>query len=133
MTGGGPAQAAGVTSSLPGGGALDTETVGHLPAGATTLRQVFPGADLGELTRRHLEALAWLAGRGIAALPASPMAHAVQIEAQLATADAAVMAHPLRHAARLLVLSVCRRHLDQGPVQAQRHAGVRVEAVLAGV
>ena len=121
-----------VISELHGGGALETAIQARSPSGALTRRQVFPGADLAALTERHLEALAWLAGRGVAALPAAPGTHAMLVEAQLDDIAAALRAHPLRHAARHVALWACRRHLDVGPLQSRRGARGQVEVAPAG-
>jgi len=51
------------TNSDPGGAAL--------PEGDSSLRQVFPGAELEELYRKHLEGVAYLRDRGIQCRPVS--------------------------------------------------------------
>lgn len=116
---------------LQGGSALETIVQARFPGASMTLRQVFPGADLAALTARHLEALGWLAGRGSVALPAAPWSYATLIDAQLAGLADAIRAHPLRHAARHVVLWVCRKNLDAGPLQGHRGAVRQVEAALA--
>ena len=133
VSGGGAAQASGVVTLLQGGGALNTETGAHFPRSAKTLRQVFPRADLATLTRRHLDALAWLAGRGVAPAPVTPGAYAISVEAMLDGTAAALRAHPLWHAARTALLRILRRHLDQRPLHRQRDVADRAKAVLAGV
>lgn len=129
---GGAAHPSGVVTLLQGGGALETETGASFPRGSSWLRQVFPRADLATLTRRHLEALAWLRQRGVVASPATPGTYAISVESMLDGTAAAVQAHPLWHAAHHVVLRVLRRHLDQGPLQGQRDLGGRVQ-VPAGV
>lgn len=107
----------GLVTLLSNGRVLETETRARFPGGPGRLRQVFRGADVGELTRRHLEALAWLHGRGVAALAAEPASYRVMVDELLDDGAAAVRAHPLRASARALVLMVRRASRDEGPLQ----------------
>jgi hypothetical protein len=110
----------GLVTLLRDGRALETEGRGRLPAGPDRLRQVVPNGDLADMTRRHLETLSWLAQRGLGALPADPASHPVVVEELLEDSAATFRDHPLRVAARFVVLTLLRRDSDTRPVEERR-------------
>lgn len=115
----------GLTSSADPRGAT-------LPAGPGAFRQVVAGAGMEAVFRLHLEGVAWLCARGLAAKRVSAQDFAHDFKAAVRRQSEGFRRAPVRHALIALWRTVSRRHPHDGPLSRQPAAESQARALQAG-
>jgi len=104
---------------------------GVLPAPATVLRQILPGASPADLVARHDEALADLRRQGVDVMTMAPSAVPALIERSLTQARAHFLTRRWVHTLVALARTVMRRNPYLGPLRDQSGVEDRIAAVRA--
>ncbi len=115
----------GLTSSADPRGAT-------LPAGPGAFRQVVAGAGMEAVFRLHLEGVAWLRGRGLAAKRVSAQDFVHDFKAAVRRQNEGFRRAPVRHALIALWRTVSKRHPHDGPLSRQPAAESQARALQAG-
>lgn len=103
-----------------------------LPAGPGAFRQVVAGAGVEAVFRLHLEGVAWLRGRGLAAKRVSAQDFVQDFKAAIRSQGEGFRRAPVRHALIALWRTVSKRHPHDGPLSRQPAAESQVRALQAG-
>jgi hypothetical protein len=105
---------------------------GTLPAGPGAFRQIIDGAGVELAYRVHLEGVAWLRSRGLAAKKASAQEFASDFKKAIAKQHEGFRSAPVRHALVALWRTVSKRHPHNGPLASQPAAEAQARRLQIG-
>ena len=103
-----------------------------LPAGPGAFRQVVAGAGMEAVFRLHLEGVAWLRGRGLAAKRLSAQDFVHDFKESIRKQGEGFRRAPVRHALIALWRTVSKRHPHDGPLSRQPGTERQVRELQAG-